>query len=616
MKPISPLPLSVSDLDDDPEAMFRERDQAAPLEDIRTSQMKTLLDVSRRMNATLDEDVLLPYMMEQVTRLMDADYGHLIFHVLPSDGAIDKDASPWKVQVMVDREGRTPDIQSISSTIIQRVTETRAPLLLEDALSDPTMSESRSAQELGLRSLMAVPLLSRDRLLGVLSVEHRGRVAKFNNEHLDFLQIFANQAAVAIENARLYRSLRDAQAKLTQAYRAMRLEAEESHQQLIQERRRLDVLESELRHLDKMAALGTMISSIAHELNNPLTGALGFAQLIGMSAKLSDKHREQMNLVIGEMTRCADILRNLLKFSRKSGIQRTPVLLNSLVADVVALRRYHMEVHNTRIIEEYDDRIQAMLADHHQLKGVILNILNNAFDAIQETKGAGCIRVETRLSASNQVHIDISDDGGGIREPEKIFDPFYTTKPVGKGTGLGMSVAFGVVRAHGGSIEARNVDGGARISISLPLEYVDFQEESENAEERPRRGPGHVSGRVLVVDDEVVIRELCQAILEGEGFQVDVAKDADEGISRIGEHTYQLIISDIKMPGRLSGVEFMRFIREHHADRFEHAMYITGDVMTADLRAALAEEGTRLLAKPFGVRNLVDAVRSVLNRES
>jgi len=582
-------------------------------EEEQTSRMKALLDISRHMNSTLDEEELLPFMMDRVVELMHADHGHLVLLKQNIEDLAERTPEfvTWDVKVSLSRSGDPENTNPPSATLIRRILETRQPMRLDDALSDAQIKDSKSAHTLGLRSVMAVPLISRDRLLGVLSVENRGKFAQFNEEQLDFLQIFGHQAAVAIENARLYRSLRDAQAQLSQKQRNLRVEVEESQTALKSERQRLETLESEVRHLDKMAALGMMVSGIAHELNNPLTGALGFAQLLGMGSNLTDRQRQMLHNITSEMTRCAEITRNLLRFSRKSKFQRTPTDLNRLVSEAVDLRRYQMQVNNVQMSEHYDESVGVGLVDHFQLKGVVLNILNNAFDAIQEHRGHGHIRVQTRRTDDGQMSIEVTDDGGGIKEPEKVFDPFYTTKEVGKGTGLGMSVAYGVVRSHGGTISASNTESGARISILLPVDPPE-QVVAEVRAPQPSVDGGLKGSRILVVDDEAVIRELCQALLEGEGCVVELAADGSAAQARLKQQQYDLIITDIRMPGEMSGVDLYRWLKAEKPESCKRVIFITGDLLTQDLREALGEVGRRLLTKPFEVTTLIDIVRTTL----
>lgn len=597
----------------DAEAFFGITRQVGTFEEEQSTRMKALLDISRHMNSVLEEENLLPFMMRRVVELMKADHGHLVLLTQSQDVA-ERTAQfvTWEVKVSLSRTGDHETSSPPSQTLIRKILESRQPMRLDDALSDATIKDSQSAHTLGLRSVMAVPLISRDRLLGVLSVENRGKFAQFNEEHLDFLQIFGHQAAVAIENARLYRSLRDAQAQLSLKQRHLQVEVDETQTALKSERQRLETLESEVRHLDKMAALGMMVSGIAHELNNPLTGALGFAQLLGMGTNLTDRQRQMLHNITSEMTRCAEITRNLLRFSRKSKFQRTPTDLNRLISEAVDLRRYQMQVNNVQVTEAYDPSIGVGLVDHFQLKGVVLNILNNAFDAIQEHRGNGHIHVQTRRSDNNHIVIEITDDGGGIKEPEKIFDPFYTTKEVGKGTGLGMSVAYGVVRSHGGTIAASNTDTGARITLHLPIDVPESVAPAPSVHSASTES--NLKGaRILVVDDEAVIRELCQALLEGEGSTVELASDGTAAQARLKENTYDLVITDIRMPGEISGVDLYRWMKAERPEICKRVIFITGDLLTQDLREALGEVGRRLLTKPFEVTTLIDVVRTTLS---
>ncbi len=596
----------------DPASFFDIGKIVEKIEEEQTARMKALLEVSRRMNATLDEDELLPFMMERVLELMEADHGHLVLIATSRNGDLrpGETSSQWEVKVSLARADDDSVVPTPpSSTLIRTVIETRKPLRLDDALSDAVMKESKSANELGLRSVMAVPLVTRDRLIGVLSVENRGKFAKFNEEHLDFLHIFGHQAAVAIENARLYRSLRDAQRQLAKAHRALRIEVRESREQLQNERQKLQVLESEVRHLDKMAAMGMMVSGIAHELNNPLTGALGFAQMLGMTGNLSERQRKMLSHITSEMTRCAEIIRNLLKFSRKDKFKRTPTDLNQLLSEAVDLRRYQFEVNNVTIEEHYDPAIGVIQLDNFQFKGVILNMLNNAFDAIQQRQPErGLIRVSSSLLKDDVLQIEVADNGGGIAEPEKIFDPFYTTKAVGKGTGLGMSVAYGVVKSHGGSIVAENRDDGAVIRVTLPREVADelLPEEIPGATPEPLKPTG---GRILVVDDEEVIRELCAVVLEGLGYDVDAASDGVAAKRILCEKAFDLVITDIRMPGGVSGVDLYEWIKLEVPQLASHVVFITGDLLTQEVRAAVEEVGTRMLTKPFDLDVLARVVQ-------
>ena len=596
---------------------FDLRNAYRDIENERASRMQELLEISTAMNATLDEDTLLPMVMDRIVDLLEADRGHLVLlrsSALPDDDRAGENYPfETKVSLVRDRKGGKEE-GLLSQTIIRRVIDQRKPILLEDALHDSSIGQSRSVYELGLRSVMATPLVSRGTIIGVLSVENRKAVGVFNNEDLEFLQIFGSQAAVAIENAGLYRNLKEVQGQLSRAHQALKLEVVESQEALQQERERLQTLESEVRHLDKMAAMGMMVSSIAHELNNPLTGALGFAELLGRGDNLTEKQRHMLGHISSEMGRCAEIIRSLLKFSRKAKEQREALQLNRLVRDAVDLRRYQFEVSNVTIREDYSDAVPLMLLDNVQLKGVILNLLNNAFDAIQTTAGSGLITVTTQVTG-DRVLLEISDTGGGIKDLAKIFDPFYTTKDVGKGTGLGLSVAYGVVHSHGGKILASNTDVGAKLTISLPLAPVQATEPPRlEMVKQPVSAP-RSDLRVLVVDDEMVVRDLVKAVLEGEGYQVDQAGSGNEGCKLMETHTYDLVITDLRMPGGMSGMDVYHWIEKNRPQLSRRVVFITGDLLTQNLRDAMDQVSSKVLSKPFEVVTLLHAARETLARD-
>lgn len=586
------------------------------------ARMNEILEISRIMNATLDEEVLLPYLMDRVVDLMGADRGHLVLLRISQDhldGAIAPGEFPWEIKVSLvrGRDGAlAPDEAGLlSKTVIRQVIEGEKPLLIEDALQDDLVARSRSVHELGLRSVMATPLISRNRVIGVLSVENRKAVGAFNAEDLDFLEIFGAQAAVAIENAGLYRNLKETQAQLSRAHKALKLEVVESQTALRSERQKLQTMESEIRHLDKMAAMGMMVSSIAHELNNPLTGVLGFADLLSRGDNLTDKQRKWLGHITSEMERCAEIIRNLLRFSRKSKEQREVVDLGALVREAVELRRYQFEVNNVHLAERYPTEPLLVSADGYQLKGVFLNLLSNAYDAIRAHERLGTIWVELREEGDKLV-LEVSDTGGGIKELEKIFDPFYTTKDVGKGTGLGLSVAYGVVHGHGGKITARNTDVGACLSLSLPRAEPGLKLGQPRASVDGAADLSAPRGNltVLVVDDEMVIRDLCRAVLEGEGYAVEVAASGQEAQKLLANRAFDLVVTDLRMPGGMSGMDLFRWMEAHFPQLARRVLFITGDLMTQELRAAMDTVGQRVLTKPFEVPTLLHAVRETLQR--
>ena len=230
------------------------------------------------------------------------------------------------------------------------------------------------------------------------------------------------------------------------------------------------VLQSKLVHAEKMAAVGQLVSGVAHEVNNPLTAILGFADLLMENQDLPDHARRDLRVILQEAQRTKQIVQNLLSFARQMPPQRRPVQLNAILRRTVQLRAYDFHSHGIEVVERLDESLPEVIADPHQLQQVFLNILNNAHDAVRETGRPARIEVISARIGS-QVEVSFRDNGMGIASPDRIFDPFFTTKEVGKGTGLGLSICYGIVHEHGGEIVCHNnLDSeGATFVIRLPL---------------------------------------------------------------------------------------------------------------------------------------------------
>ena len=228
-------------------------------------------------------------------------------------------------------------------------------------------------------------------------------------------------------------------------------------------------LQAKLMHAEKMAAVGQLVSGVAHEVNNPLTAILGFADLLMDNSDLPEIVRRDLRVILQEAQRTKQIVQNLLSFARQMPPQRAPVQLNAILRRTIQLRAYDFHSHGVEIIEQLDESLPDVIGDSQQLQQVFLNIVNNAYDAVRETGRVP--RVEIMTARRGQfVEVWFRDNGHGISYPEKIFDPFFTTKEVGKGTGLGLSICYGIVREHGGEILCQNnADGpGATFIVRLP----------------------------------------------------------------------------------------------------------------------------------------------------
>jgi PAS domain S-box-containing protein len=230
------------------------------------------------------------------------------------------------------------------------------------------------------------------------------------------------------------------------------------------------MIQAKLMHTEKMAAVGQLVSGVAHEVNNPLTAIMGFSDLLMENPEVPGSARKDLQVILEEAQRTKEIVQNLLSFARQRPPQRQRVQLNDILRKTIALRAYDFANHGVQIVERFDEGLPELTGDSHQLQQVFLNILNNAYDAVHVTGRPGLIEIET-VQDLGWLEVLFRDNGEGIRNPERIFDPFFTTKEVGQGTGLGLSICYGIVREHEGEIMcANNQDTpGATFSVRLPV---------------------------------------------------------------------------------------------------------------------------------------------------
>lgn len=234
------------------------------------------------------------------------------------------------------------------------------------------------------------------------------------------------------------------------------------------------LLQAKLAHSEKMATIGRLVSGVAHEVNNPLAAILGFTDLLLENPEVPASAREDLQIILQETQRTKEIVQDLLSFARQRPAQREPMQVNAILRQTIKLRSYDFASHGVQVVEEFDENLAPTLGDGQQLQQVFLNILNNAYDAIQESGNHGKITIRTRRAIDSKVdsvEIAFIDNGTGVAEPDRIFDPFFTTKQVGKGTGLGLSICYGIVRAHGGEILCWNNagDAGSTFVVHLPI---------------------------------------------------------------------------------------------------------------------------------------------------
>ncbi|MEW6320154.1 MAG: ATP-binding protein [Acidobacteriota bacterium] len=384
----------------------------------------------------------------------------------------------------------------------------------------------------------------------------------------------------------------------------------------VSERRHRDDQARDLYHqliqAEKMAALGQTISGVAHELNNPLATILSWAERL-QERPGDEKTRRGLDVILAEAERAARIVRHLLTFARKRQTTRMMIDLNQIIAETLALRAYEHKVTNLSVSQELAPGLPQVFADGHQLKQVLLNLIINAEQAMLTANGRGHLRVRTsRDAARNVLTVEVADDGPGIPDEvqAKMFDPFFTTKEVGKGTGLGLTVAYAIVQEHGGRIWAQSSRGtGTSFFVELPAAGTN---PSPKAPSTQVVSTDAFRGRkVLVVEDEPALATAVAEALGDAGFDVERAGDGEEGLTKLAQGAFDLIVCDLKMP-RIDGRQFYRAIAAATPALARRVIFVTGDVAGTDAERFLEETGCRWLSKPFRLAELLRAARDTL----
>jgi PAS domain S-box-containing protein len=365
----------------------------------------------------------------------------------------------------------------------------------------------------------------------------------------------------------------------------------------------------------KLASVGELVAGVAHEINNPLTGIIGYAQLLMERQNVPQNVKEDLQKIYEESQRTVRIVQNLLRFARQYKPEKNLVDINELVGRTLELEAYKMRTSNVGLSTKLAADMPLILADYNQLQQVILNIITNARQAMAETKRKGTITVTTK-TVEDYVRISMADNGPGI-SPEnmtRIFDPFFTTKPAGSGSGLGLSVCHGIIIEHGGNIYAESTPGkGTTFIIELPIAtgeqaVIKVEKPAKKRSRRPRR---KMTGNILIVEDEPAIRAVLIRNLSTEGYQVQSVSDGKTALDKLAKNAYDLILTDLKMPG-MTGRELYETIKKKYPNLVERIVFITGDVMTGDTTKFLTSTGRPYLVKPFYSKDVTDMIEKVL----
>jgi len=376
------------------------------------------------------------------------------------------------------------------------------------------------------------------------------------------------------------------------------------------ERRRM---QEQLIQTEKLSSLGEIISGVAHELNNPLTSIIGLSELILMEPGLNSEVKEELGEIRNEARRTSRIVQNFLTFSRKYHPEKTVCRINKIIESILEIRTYEIMVSHIKISKNLDPKLPLTMADPNQLRQVFLNIINNAIQALQAAQKNRILTISTK-ARENKIEISFGNTGPLIPRDilAKIFDPFFTTKEVGKGTGLGLSVSHGIITEHGGSICVQSKDGeGTQFIIEIPLENIPANSKKVEEEKTIWNLPGK---RILVVDDEASILKFISMILESAGSTVDAAGSGDKALAYLVENDYDLVISDLRMPG-IDGWKLFDWVKQNRPHIVKKLIFISGDIMNPDAQTFFKDSELLYLKKPFSIDDLKKIVETSLEKQ-
>jgi PAS domain S-box-containing protein len=367
----------------------------------------------------------------------------------------------------------------------------------------------------------------------------------------------------------------------------------------------------------RLAAVGEMAAGVAHEVNNPLTGVIGFSQLLAERQDLPQDAKEEVKVIADCSQRVADIVKKLLTFARQSKPVQTSTNLNHLIDNTLKLRSYVLSTANIEVTTHLDPDLPSIVIDSGQIQQVFLNLIINAEYALKKINYKGTLTITTE-KVDKHIRIIFHDNGPGItpNNLKRIFEPFFTTKPLGEGTGLGLSLSRSIILEHNGEMLVESAPGdGATFTILLPIsDKLPEPASTPSVTDRPK-SVEQKKARILVVDDEITIRKYLTIALTKLGHEVDSTASPDETIAKLQHSIYDLVFLDIRLPG-MSGITLYEKIKEQVPQIANRVIIITGDTSSADVKYFLKQYGLDSISKPFDQQTLEGKVNEMLQRMS
>ena len=533
--------------------------------------LERLLEISQAMNRIHDRERLLSGVSDWLCELFDAENGFVV--LFRADGRPE----------VLSCHTKEP-LQSgfpVSETILSRVRTLRETILIDDTAEQPDLRDQSSVERLRIASVLCAPLIVGDEVIGVLQFDHRGEAHPFPAADRRLLELFAGQAATAFHNLQLI-------------------------EELDRTNREMELTQAKLVQAERLSAVGEMATGIAHNFNNTLFVALGFCDVMLARDDLNLELRTSIERIRTCSLDAANTVRRLQILSQGRSTNEPHVAIDpgKEVKGLIELiePRCHQLALERGISVELATSLgptPPVFATESDLREIVSNMVLNAVEALRED---GTVTVATGV-VGGEVFLSVADEGIGMDEAtrKRIFEPFFTTKPK-VGSGFGLSTSWSIARHLGGRITVESTPAqGSTFTLWLP------EATRETAESSPAKPVGTRRARILVIDDDPRVLETIRVLVELMGHDVTNFQVPEEALEKFDEVGYDLVITDLNMPG-LTGEEVVRRLRQQHPE--VPVVVLTGIGNTDHLDRRVAGSIRAVLAKPV----TLDVLRSSISR--
>lgn len=551
----------------------------------RTALLELLQAITAAANEATGLEAVLQLAVDQICAYTGWPVGH-VYLAAPDSSGLWISSTIWHLDTperfaAFQQVTQAMQIHTPEENLMGHVIASGRPEWQEDVTSDPTFRRSASAKESGLNTAFAFPILVGREVVGVLEF-YAPRMPQSPTMLLDIGVQIGIQLGRVIE-----RQHAAAQYQLQQ---------------------------EALYQSEKLAAMGSLLSGVAHELNNPLAAVLMHADLLREELSQSPL-LELVDEVTRAAERCKRLVRSFLTLARQHTPERTAVALNTVVNDTLELLAYTLQVDNITIHLDLAENLPLLWADVNQMQQVVTNLITNAHQAMRESSALRQLTLTTQCDpARTRVTLTVTDTGPGVPPTLQahIFEPFFTTKPIGIGTGLGLSLCRGIIEKHGGTITVRSQPGqGATFYVELPVEAV--RATAPDSSER-EHVPAVPDKTILIIDDEPSIASGLKRLLSRDGYTVETVANGHLALTKLRERSYDLLLSDMRMP-EIDGPSLYRTLEHQYPHLLRRVIFLTGDTLNPETKMFLDRSAAPCLTKPCTVTEIRRAIQQVLEAQ-